>query len=147
MVAALAAALAAMAAQSSEREGTAQRCRRLMEDLAPLARADAESYADVFRASGETERKAALARASEVPLAVAVGARETAEIGAELFERGNPKLKGEAAAAALFGEAAARVASTLVALNLTSNEDGRVARAADAARAAARAARRAAGGT
>jgi formiminotetrahydrofolate cyclodeaminase len=118
-----------------------------MEDLGPLARADVESYADVLRASGETERQAALARASEVPLAVAAGARETAEIAAELFERGNPTLRGEAAAAALFGEAAARVASILVALNLASTGDGRVVRAADAARAAARAAQRAAGGT
>jgi formiminotetrahydrofolate cyclodeaminase len=135
-----------MAARSSEREGVARRCRRLMDDVAPLAQADADSYAEVLRASGEAERRAALVRASEVPLAVAAGARETAEIAAELFDTGNPKLKGEAAAAALLGEAAARVASALVALNLASEiGDRRVERAADAARAATRAAQRAAG--
>jgi formiminotetrahydrofolate cyclodeaminase len=147
IVAALAAGLATMAARSSELEGVEERCGRLIEDVAPLAQADSEAYDAVVRATGEAERRTALASASEVPLAVAEAGREVAEIAAELFERGNPKLKGESAAAALLGESAARVASVLVAMNLAwDDRDTRVTAAAQAAEAAGRAAQRAGGG-
>jgi formiminotetrahydrofolate cyclodeaminase len=117
-----------------------------MDRVSPLAQADAEAYSEVLRASA-AERGVALGRASEVPLAVAEAARATSELGTELSAAGDPKLRGEAIAAAILGEAAARVAAVLVEMNLASDPgDARIRRAREHAEAAQHAARRAAEG-
>jgi formiminotetrahydrofolate cyclodeaminase len=143
IVAALAAALGAMAARASGIEGAEKRCRALLEEVGPLARADSEAYSAVLRAAGADERRAALGRASDVPLAVGEAARATAELAADLSSKGDPRLRGEAVAAVILGEAAARVAALLVAMNLESESDPRVRRAREHAAAAGSAARRA----
>jgi formiminotetrahydrofolate cyclodeaminase len=51
-------------------------------------------------------------------------------LAAELVERGNPNLRGDAATAALLAEAAIRASANLVEINLATREtDERIARA------------------
>jgi formiminotetrahydrofolate cyclodeaminase len=83
-----------------------------------------------------------LARAAEIPLVIAEAGADVACLAAEAADRGAPERRGDAIAAALIGEAAARAASNLVAINLTvPPDDQRVLRAravTDLASAAAR---------
>jgi formiminotetrahydrofolate cyclodeaminase len=132
-----------MAARASKSEEADTRLRVLMDRVGPLARADSEAYSAVLRAAGPAERREALGRASEVPLAVAEAARATSELAADLSAGGDSRLRGEAVAAAILGEAATRVAAVLVAMNLESESDPRVRRAREHAAAAESAARRA----
>ena len=157
----LAAALCAMTAELSARQlaqasQLAAQARGLLRRAAPLAQADADAYADVLialRAPGHTDVRqreeqvsAALARASEVPLEVAELGDRVAALAADVADRGNPAVRGDALAAAQLAAAAARTAAALVQINLTGMpEDPRPAQAAqwaaDAAGQATQAAR------
>jgi formiminotetrahydrofolate cyclodeaminase len=140
---ALAAGLAGMAARLSsaqlddapELAGRADAARLR---VAPLARADAESYGLVLDAYREPDPEARTARvrdalsgAADVPLAVAEIGNETAGIAARLVEEGNPNLEGDAITAVLLSEAGVRAAAALAGINLsTANlDDDRLGRA------------------
>jgi len=128
---ALAAGLAGMAArlstgQLSDASELADRADASRRRVAPLARADAESYGPVLDASREPDPEARVARlrdalsgAADVPLAVAVAGSEVAGIAARLADEGNPNLRGDALAAVLLAGAGVRAASTLVGINLS----------------------------
>lgn len=105
--------------------------------LGPLADRDAEAYGRVIEAyrlprdqAGRDERvAAALSGAADVPLEILAAGAELAALGAELAERGNPNLRGDAVTAALLAEAGGRAAANLVELNLAdAPEDERLAR-------------------
>jgi formiminotetrahydrofolate cyclodeaminase len=146
---ALAAALCAMTAELSVRHlagapGLAAEARGLLRRAAPLAQADADAYAEVLaalRAPGqpggrqrEEQVSAALARASEVPLEVAELGDRVAVLAADVADRGNPAVRGDALAAAQLAAAAARMAAALVQINLAElPADPRPVRAADLA--------------
>jgi formiminotetrahydrofolate cyclodeaminase len=143
---ALAAALCAMTAELSARHlahapQLATDARGLLRRAAPLAQADAEAYGDVLAASRapgqpagrprEERVAAALARASEVPLEVAELGNGLAALAAEIADRGNPAVRGDALTAARLAAAAAQAAAALVRINLAgSPDDPRPARAA-----------------
>ena len=130
---ALAAALCAMTADLSARQlaqapQLADESRSLLRRAAPLAQADADAYADVLaalRAPGQPDGRqreervsAALARASEVPLEVAEIGDRVATLAADIADRGNPAVRGDALAAAQLAAAAVRTAAALVQINL-----------------------------
>ena len=127
---ALAAGLAGMAARLStghladapELADQADASRRR---VAPLARADAESYGRVleaYRDPGDRTARVrdALSEAADVPLAVAEAGSEVATIASRLAEEGNPNLEGDALAAVLLAGAGVRAAAALVGINLSS---------------------------
>lgn len=159
VVTTMAAGLAAMAARFSREHwegaaGAIAQAETLRARAAPLARADAEAYENVLAALRmpkdlEPEVRDSLlgeafSRAAEVPLQIAAAAADVADLGAVLAEEGNPNLRGDAVAAALLAEAAARAAANLVEINLGTTEgDERVERARALAEAAGNAARRA----
>ncbi len=155
---ALAAALCAMTAELSARQlaqapRLAAQAQGLLRRAAPLAQADADAYAGVLaalRAPGQPDGRqreeqvsAALARASDVPLEVAELGDSVAALAADIADRGNPAVRGDALAAAQLAAAGARSAAALVQINLAQMpEDPRPARAAQlAAHAAGLAAR------
>jgi formiminotetrahydrofolate cyclodeaminase len=156
---ALAAALCAMTAELSVRQlaqapQLAEESRGLLRRAAPLAQADADAYGGVLaarRAPGppagrqrEERVSAALARACEVPLEVAELGDRVAALAADITDRGNPAVRGDALTAARLAAAAAQAAAALVQINLAGMPDGPVpAQAAHAARLAAHAARQA----
>jgi formiminotetrahydrofolate cyclodeaminase len=156
---ALAAALCAMTAELSARQlaqapQLAAESRALLRRAAPLAQADADAYGGVLaarRAPGppasrqrEERVSAALARACEVPLEVAELGDRVAAIAADITDRGNPAVRGDALTAAWLAAAAAQAAAALVQINLAGMPDDPVpAQAARAARLAAQAARQA----
>ncbi len=129
---ALAAGLSGMAArlaadQLVDAPGLADRADASRRRVAPLARADAESYGRVLAARREpdsetrTERvRDALSGAADVPLAVAEIGNEVAGIAARLVEEGNPNLEGDAMTAVLLAEAGVRAAAALAEINLSS---------------------------
>jgi methenyltetrahydrofolate cyclohydrolase len=85
-----------------------------------------------------------LSRAADVPLRIAETAVDVAELGAALAEHGNPNLRGDAVAAALLAEGAARAAVNLVQINLgTTETDERLGRARQLEHAAGSAVKRA----
>jgi formiminotetrahydrofolate cyclodeaminase len=155
----MAAALAAMAARFSREHwegasGAVAQAEALRVRATPLAQQDAEAYEAVLTAMRmpkdlEPEVRNALigetlSRAAHVPLRIAEAAADVAGLAAEIAVEGNPNLRGDAAAAALLSEAAARVAANLVEINLaTTEEDERIGRARALAAAAAAAAERA----
>jgi methenyltetrahydrofolate cyclohydrolase len=140
---ALAAGLAGMAArlstgQLADASELAARADASRRRVAPLARADAESYGRVLDAYRETDPETrtlrvrdALSGAANVPLAVAVAGSEVASIAARLVEEGNPNLEGDAMAAVLLADAGVSAAAALVEINLsTANvDDDRLGRA------------------
>lgn len=156
VAAALAGGLVAMVARLSPRhlaDATAvvAEADRLRERALAVADDDADAYQEVGAAyglpkdaDGRKDRiRAALQRATDVPLEVARVASEAAALGSSLVEGGNPNLRGDAVAAVLLAEAAARGAATLVELNVAlgrlegdwlHRSAGYVAAAADAAR-------------
>src|SRR5918993_2197564 len=107
--------------------------------VAPLARADAESYGRVLDAlrlprdaETRTERiKDALSGAADVPLAVAEAGSEIAGIAARLVEEGNPNLKGDAMTAVFLADAGVNASAALAEINLSSAnvQDDRLGRA------------------
>jgi len=113
---------------------------RLRRRAAALADADADAYRAVLDAGGLPERiRAALTRASLVPLEVAELGAETARLAARLVDVGNPHLRGDAATALCLAEAAVRSAAQLVAINVRSGgcDEELVRRAARSAEVAA----------
>ena len=141
---ALAAALSGMSArlsadQLADAPELADRADVSRRRVAPLARADAESYGrvlDALRRQDDPERreeriKDALSEAADVPLAVAEVGNEVAGIAARLVEEGNPNLEGDAMTAVLLAEVGVRAAATLAEINLPSAnvEDDRLERA------------------
>ena len=145
VVTGLAASLAAMAARFSTEQwedaaGAVAQAEALRARALPLADDDAaayESYLSALHLPKELEPRArdaaigeALSRAADVPLAIAETALDVASLAAELSERGNPNLRGDAATAVLLAEAAARATANLVEINLATREgDERVERA------------------
>ena len=159
LVVAMAAGLVAMAARFSldrwdEAAAIAERADELRRRVAPLAPADAQAFEEVLTAmrlpkhlEPEVRNTAighALARAAEIPLEIAKEASEIATLGALAAEKGNPNLRGDAAAAAILAEGGARVAANLVVINLgTTERDERIRRAREHVAAAAAAVERA----
>ena len=140
---ALAAGLAGMAArlstdQLADAPELADRADAARRRVAPLARADAESYGRVLEAYREPDPETrtgriryALSGAADVPLAVAEVGSEVAGIAARLVKEGNPNLEGDAMAAVLLADAGVRAAAALAEINLTSAnlDDDRLGRA------------------
>jgi formiminotetrahydrofolate cyclodeaminase len=138
---ALAAGLAGMAArlstgQLSDAPELADQADASRRRVAPLARADAESYGRVLEAYRDPEDRTARVRdalsgAADVPLAVAEAGSEVVAIASRLAEEGNPNLEGDALAAVLLAGAGVRAAVALVRINLsTANvDDDRLKRA------------------
>jgi formiminotetrahydrofolate cyclodeaminase len=140
---ALAAGLAGMAArlstgQLSDAPELADQADASRHGVAPLARADAESYGRVLDAYRESDPETRMARvrdalsgAADVPLAVAEAGSEVVAIASRLAEEGNPNLEGDALAAVLLAGAGVRAAVALVRINLsTANvHDDRLKRA------------------
>jgi methenyltetrahydrofolate cyclohydrolase len=143
---ALAAALSGMSArlsadQLADAPELADRADVSRRRVAPLARADAESYGRVLDAyrlprepDPETRTKRirdALSGAADVPLAIAEVGNEVAAIAARLVEEGNPNLEGDAMTAVLLAEVGVRAAAALAEINLSSAnvEDERLGRA------------------
>ena len=146
----LAAALVSKAALRSEgwtgAEGARAQALELRDRLLALAEQDARAYE---RALSALERRdaslqPALARAAEVPLAIAETAADVAELAAEAAEAADGAAQADASAAAALAAGAARAAERLVEVNLlTLQEDERLGRAKRAAEAASEAAGRA----
>jgi methenyltetrahydrofolate cyclohydrolase len=143
---ALAASLVAMGARFSDQwedaPGAVAQAEALRARLLPLADEDANAYENFLlarRMSRDVEPEVrdaaigdALSRAADVPLAIAEAAHDVASLAADLAERGNPNLRGDAATAALLAEAATRATANLVEINLATREgDERIARARD----------------
>lgn len=155
---ALAAGLVEMAARFSrehwaEAGGAVAQAVALKERAAPLARTDAEAYAHALESfrlpkDGDPVRRdeaigKALEQAAAIPLEIARLGTDVAVLAAEVAERGNPNLRGDAAAGAVLGEAGARIGANLVEINLGAAEgDERVAEARKLVAAAAAASRR-----
>jgi formiminotetrahydrofolate cyclodeaminase len=141
----LAASLVAMAARFSsehwdDASGAIAQAETLRVRLLPLADEDATAYENFLLArrmpqdvESEVRDAAigdALSRAADVPLAIAEASLDVASLAADLAERGNPSLRGDAATAALLAEAAVRATANLVEINLATREgDERIARA------------------
>jgi formiminotetrahydrofolate cyclodeaminase len=112
----------------------------LRKRTAPLAQSDADAYLEALAALHLPEQLESevrdmalgqvLARAAEIPLAIAEAGADAASLAVVAAERGIEERRGEAVAAALLAESAARVAAELVAMNLTiTPDDQRVTRA------------------
>lgn len=153
-----AAALVAMAARFSEGEpgSLAARGDRLREEVLALADADGEAYRALLTAQqlprDRPERRqridGALETATDVPLRIADAGAQVAEMAARLATEGNPRLLGDAQAAALLADGATGAAAGLVRINtglgsLPGGSAGWTARAAAYAQAARDAASRA----
>jgi methenyltetrahydrofolate cyclohydrolase len=155
---ALAAGLVAMAARFSENQieeaaVLAERAHGLQRRATTLAQADAAAYGRVVDArrsggvgAGRRQRiRAALSAAADVPCEIARLGATVAELAAQLAERGNPSLCGDAVSGAVLAEAGVRAAAELVAINLTAAgiEDGRARECTCLVETASNAARRA----
>ena len=122
----LAAALVEMAAGLAGDAKTASRAGELRTNALELAEWDLSSYALVFDAmrlprddpSRSRRVEEALLEASRPPTAIAEGAAEVAELGAEMCRASSPHVRGDALTGTLLAEAAAAGASTLVQINL-----------------------------
>lgn len=154
LTAALAAGLVAKAVRVSSgqlpgADGLLEVVERLREDAVRLAEDDGPAYQTVVevlrrRRQGlprgtEEHVQDALRRASEVPAQIAATAAEVARVAARLAGEGKPTVRGDAVAATLLAEAAARSAAHLVEVNLAGLPDGddllgAAARSVDAAR-------------
>lgn len=139
VVVAMGAALVEMVARFSGAGDAVAAAQALRERAAPLAQADADAYAAFLAARDE----AAHSRTVEVPLEVAAIGAEVAALAADLAERGNPNLRGDAVAAALAASAGATAGAKLVEINLEGRADERLARAREYASAASAATARA----
>jgi methenyltetrahydrofolate cyclohydrolase len=158
IVTAFAASLTAMVARFSMEQwedaaGAVAQAETLRARVLPLADEDALAYENFLLArrmpddvNPEVRDAAvgeALSRAADVPLAIAQAAVDVALLAAEIAERGNPNLRGDAATAALLGEAAARATANLVEINLATREgDERIERARELVELARRISRR-----
>ena len=145
IVTAFAASLTAMSArfateQWEDAPGAVAQAEALRARVLPLADEDARAYESFLLARRMSKdfdpqvRDAAigeaLSRAADVPLAIAEAALDVASLAAELVERGNPNIRGDAATAVLLSEAAVRATANLVEVNLATREgDERIERA------------------
>jgi formiminotetrahydrofolate cyclodeaminase len=119
-----------------------QRARELRERALELADQDLSSYAgvlEVLRLPQEHPDRpqllaAALAEASQAPLAIAEAAAETATLAARVTALSEPAVRGDALAGVLIAEAATVAAASLVEINLAGRDDADLARARDARR-------------
>jgi methenyltetrahydrofolate cyclohydrolase len=126
---AMAAGLVEMAAafdQGSRLDEVGARAHELRGHVAALAAADGRAYGLVLEAlrmpagADRTLRlDAAVAGAIECPMRVLEIAAEVATLAADLAERGNRNLEGDALTGALLAEASARSAATLAQLNVS----------------------------
>jgi formiminotetrahydrofolate cyclodeaminase len=156
----VAAGLVAMVASASradwgEAKGAAAQANTLRERVAPLAQRNLEAYTKAvarLRGAGEGDGEheaeddlgMLLERAAQIPLDIGEAAVDVASLAAVVAERGNQALRADAVAGALLAEGVARVAVTLVEVNLaTTSSDPRVTRARDLAGTAKAAADRA----
>ncbi len=117
IVVAMAAALLELAARRSGAPEVSSRAFALRTRVVPLAEADARAYQAVLASRGK-ERRAALARASEVLCQIAAAAAAVEQAATPLIERARPALRGEAIAAVELAGAARRVSKRLVVINL-----------------------------
>jgi formiminotetrahydrofolate cyclodeaminase len=149
LVATMAAALIAKAAQHSEAWGEAPtviaRADSLGERCAELARLDAEAFATALDALEKGEGVAGpLRRTTDVLLELAETAADVADLAARTAERCDGGFSGDAASGAVLAAAAALAAESLVSTNLTvTDSDERMRRAHTLAEDAAAAALRA----
>jgi len=102
------------------------RAHGLRERVAALAQADSRAYTEVLEAlrmPGGPDRTrrldAAVAGAIECPMQVLEIAAEVATLAADVAERGNRNLEGDALTGALLAEACARSAATIAQLNVS----------------------------
>jgi formiminotetrahydrofolate cyclodeaminase len=154
ITAAMAAGLLGMAArfstsQLADAAGRAAHADRVRTHVAALAEQDAEAYQAVLAAFAlprepdpdvrRRQIRRSMERAARIPTEIAEAASGVAIEAAELAERGNPNLRGDAFTAATLAAAAARAAAELVRLNVELGELGGdlAARAARAAKVAA----------
>jgi formiminotetrahydrofolate cyclodeaminase len=127
----VAAALVAMAARFSVgrldgAEAMVRDAERLRSRAADLADADADAYGAVIAAyAGSREEdeqreriRAALTRATDVPVQVAQIGAETARLAGRLAVEGKRDVRGDAVTGLLLAEAATRSAAHLVAVNV-----------------------------
>jgi formiminotetrahydrofolate cyclodeaminase len=152
MAAALIAKVAKVTAGWAEAPAVVAQAERLRRRIAPLAQSDAEAYEEALAAlhlpdelEPEVRNMAlgqVLARAAEIPLVIAEAGADVACLAAEVAERGAPERRGDAIAAALIAEAAARAAANLVAVNLTVTPDDERLQRAEAVTSVASAAAR-----
>jgi formiminotetrahydrofolate cyclodeaminase len=153
ITAAMAAGLLGMAArfstsQLADAAGRAAHADRVRTHVAALAEQDAEAYQAVLAAFAlprepdpdvrRRQIRRSMERAARIPTEIAEAASGVAIEAAELAERGNPNLRGDAFTAATLAAAAARAAAELVRLNVELGELGgdladRAARAAKVA--------------
>jgi formiminotetrahydrofolate cyclodeaminase len=129
---AMAAALTAMVARFSEKqlgdeaERIAGHADELRAEVGPLAQADADAYGAYLAAKrlpeDDPQREAAIEeatiRSADVPLSIAKIGSIVLDFAADLSDRGNPNLSGDAYAAQSLAKAGMRIAANLVILNL-----------------------------
>jgi formiminotetrahydrofolate cyclodeaminase len=133
-----------MVARSSgewpEHRGASAQAETLRQRIAPLAQLDAEAYEVSLVALHlpeelEAETRStligdAVARAGQVPLAIADYASDVIALAAEICERCDPARRPDVVAAARLAQGAVEAAAHLVAVNLTfAPNDPRVDRA------------------
>jgi formiminotetrahydrofolate cyclodeaminase len=126
---AMAAGLVEMAAAfdaGGHLDSVGERAHDLRGQAADLAAADGRAYGrvlDALRMPGGPERTrlldAAVAGAIDCPMQVLEIAAEVATLAADVAERGNRNLEGDALTGALLAEASARSAATLAQLNVS----------------------------
>lgn len=151
IAAAFAAALVTMTARISSdwdaAPGIAAQGRTLRHRLLELAADDADAFAEAFAAlepgarPGHTPLGIVLARAADVPLAIANAAADVAELAAVASTGVRPSVRPDVYAAAALAEAACCAAAHLVDVNLATVPGDERREAANAARRAAAAAR------
>lgn len=142
VAAGLAASLAAMAAglsadQLEDSDALVSRAREAQARVSPLAQRDADAYAAVLAAMRRPKDdpgrahavQRALEEASDIPLEVAEAAAGVVELAERVASQGNPRLRGDALAAASLARSAVEAAATLVELNLPESDAPRRVRA------------------
>jgi formiminotetrahydrofolate cyclodeaminase len=155
LTAAFAASLVGMVAGRSrgswaEAAGVAAQAQALEARTVPLAHLTDEAWEAALVAlrdtgrEGEGELEVKLARAAEVPLAIAEAAADVASLAALTAEFGEGTFRSDATAAAVLAAAASRAGAHFVAVNLATRPDDEwLRRASLAAESAAAAATRA----
>jgi methenyltetrahydrofolate cyclohydrolase len=152
-VVAVAAGVAAACGRSSrqcwrEAGGAIAQAEALRARAAPLAQADVQAFEEASAALhsrdvGDAAIGAKLARAAEVPLAIARAGADVAALTREIASCGDPAMRADAAAACALAAGATQAAAHLVEVNLAVTEDDPwLAEARELARDAAEACRR-----
>jgi methenyltetrahydrofolate cyclohydrolase len=147
--AAMAASLVVMVGQGSpdwpEAGAAGAAAEELRDQLLVLGGDDVEAVSALLAAIGDkgagadAELQEARLRAAAVPLAIAESAAEVAMLAREAAKRGRPSMRPDAAAAGSLAVTAARVARSIVGLNLAAFPKGEEPPEVERMRAAARA--------